>query len=61
VVAGDGDAVLHRFDQQTRRTRVVGRLPGYNGSVWVSPDELTILYERFKGRTADLMLIENFR
>jgi Tol biopolymer transport system component len=61
VPCGERDAVLHRLDQQTRRTRVVGRLPGYNGSLWVSPDERTILYERFKSRTADLMLIENFR
>jgi hypothetical protein len=40
---------------------VLGSLPGYNGSLAVSPDEQTILCQRFKGQTADLMLIENFR
>jgi Tol biopolymer transport system component len=61
VPCADGDAVLHRLGQDTRHTRVVGKLPGYDFALWVSPDERTILYRRFKGQTADLMLIENFR
>ena len=59
---GHGDvAALHRLDLGSGQDRRLGVLEGYAGSLSVSPDERTILYQRFVRRTSDLMLIENFR
>jgi hypothetical protein len=61
VSCGQAVEDLHRRELATGTDRVVGRLDGFRGTVAVSPDEGTVLYDRNVGGEADLWLIENFR
>jgi dipeptidyl aminopeptidase/acylaminoacyl peptidase len=56
-----GDPDLHRLDLASGQDRRLGTLEKYAGSLTVSPDGRTILYQKLARDEADLMLIENFQ
>jgi Tol biopolymer transport system component/predicted Ser/Thr protein kinase len=58
------EAAIYRLDAASGRPRLLGRLPAANSVIAglaVSPDGRTILFASQLPRSADLMLIENFR
>ena len=58
------EAGIYRLDPASGRTQLLGRLPAEQSVIAglaVSPDGKTILVSNQLPRSADLMLIENFR
>lgn len=59
----DSDSTLNFYDFSTRRSTNVIQYPGFltDWSVAVSPDGREVVWTQIDARSADLMLVENFR